>query len=271
VPSQRRTVFEAAADALATADPARKRAAAEALRAELEAGRLVTTGGPPVAIDTPARPPRPRLVHPRDVPRRRLSTREGHAALIHAVAHIEFSAIDLALDAIARFDDLPADYYHDWARVAAEEALHSRMIDAHLNGLGYAYGDFEAHAGLWDTAAKTADDPLRRMALVPRVMEARGLDVTPDMIERLRGIGDEDGAKVLERILADEIGHVAIGSRWFQYLCTARGLEPEATFRELVEAELGGLRGNACNRAARLEAGFSDAELDALFPDAEAG
>jgi uncharacterized ferritin-like protein (DUF455 family) len=259
------SLFQAAADALKTTGPTAKCEAAQALVRDLEAGRVSATGRP-VAVDAPGLPERPELVHPRSVPRRKLSTAEGHAALIHAVTHIEFSAINLALDAAARFGGMPREYYADWVRVAAEEAEHYTLISEHLQTLGWSYGDFSAHAGLWEAAAKTADDPLKRMALVPRVMEARGLDVTPDMIVRLRGIGDEAGARILERILADEIGHVAIGSRWFGHLCEARGLDPETTFQGLISAELGGLRGGECNREARLAAGFSEAELASLFP-----
>jgi len=138
------------------------------------------------------------------------------------------------------------------------------LLVAHLDSLGYCYGDFVAHDGLWDMALRTGDDVLRRMALVPRVMEARGLDVTPSMIDRLNGIGDAAGARLLERILADEIGHVAIGSRWFEVACRERGLEPEHTFIELVRAELGTVRAANLNRSARLAAGFTPGEIDRL-------
>jgi uncharacterized ferritin-like protein (DUF455 family) len=203
-------------------------------------------------------------VHPRDLPRRQLGTREGHAAFVHAICHIEFTAINLALDAVVRFGGMPGLFYADWVEIALEEARHFSMLAGHLATLGHAYGDFDAHDGLWDMAERTADDVLRRMALVPRVMEARGLDVTPGMIVRLRAIGDAAGARILEHILDDEIGHVAIGSRWFNAICKARGLEPVLTFTELVAAELGTPRTSAINRPARLAAGFSELELDLL-------
>jgi uncharacterized ferritin-like protein (DUF455 family) len=256
---------DAAANVLLCADPSEKCAGAAALLEALEKGQLtaeVLTAHP---VGGPGIPARPQLVDPREVPRRSLGSRAGHAALIHAVCHIEFSAINLALDAIARFAGMPADYYRDWVRVAAEEAEHFCLISNHLATLGYAYGDLPAHAGLWHTAERSAHDVLVRMALVPRVMEARGLDVTPDMIERLQSIDDHAGAAILTRILEDEVGHVAVGSRWFRYACAERGLPAEETFHALVRRELGGLRASVINRDARLAAGFSTDELDRLF------
>jgi len=242
---------------LAEADVARKCASVAALMPVPS-----RAGGPRVVAV--GRPNKPALVDPRDLPRRQLGTREGHAAFVHAICHIEFTAINLALDAVVRFEDMPALFYADWLAVAADEARHFSMLAEHLATLGYGYGDFDAHNGLWDMAERTADDVLRRMALVPRVMEARGLDVTPGMIVRLRAIGDEAGARILEHILDDEIGHVAIGSRWFNALCKARDLDPVLTFMELVRAELGTPRTSTINRPARLAAGFSDLELDLL-------
>lgn len=212
----------------------------------------------------PGRPCKPALVHPRDLPSRQLGTRDGHGAFVHAICHIEFTAINLALDAVVRFEDMPQIFYADWIAVAGEEANHFAMLARHLESLGYTYGDFTAHDGLWDMAERTADDVLRRMALVPRVMEARGLDVAPGMMTRLRAIGDEAGARILERILDDEIGHVRIGSHWFEYVCHKRGLEPVACFAALVAAEFGPKRARALNRPARRAAGFSDVELDFL-------
>ena len=156
---------------------------------------------------TPGRPSRPRLVQPRGLPQRGLASREGRAALVHAVAHIEFNAINLAWDAVARFRGLPFDYYRDWDGVAVDEARHFGWLAARLADLGHAYGDFDAHDGLWDMAVRTAESCLARMALVPRVLEARGLDVTPGMIVRLRKAGDEETARVLEAILAEEVAH----------------------------------------------------------------
>lgn len=256
----------AAAEALSICDPLAKCAAVAALAERVANGALSPEVVSAVAVSGPGIPARPTLVDPRNVPRRGLGTPEGHAALIHAVTHIEFSAINLALDAVCRFAGMPADYYRDWVRVAAEEALHFGMISAHLGTLGYAYGDLPAHNGLWHTAERSRDDVLVRMALVPRVMEARGLDVTPDMIDRLLNMGDTAGAAILERILTDEVGHVAVGSRWFRWLCNVRGLDPTTTFVNLVEAELGPPRPGAVNWAARLAAGFTEPELSVLFP-----
>ena len=188
------------------------------------------------APETPGRPERPKLVSPRALQRRSAATAPGHAALIHAIAHIEFNAINLALDAVCRFPGLPVDFYRDWMGVAAEEAIHFRLLRDHLRKSGHDYGDFAAHDGLWQMAVKTAHDPLVRMALVPRVLEARGLDASPGIIRRLRAAGDADGAAIIEVILRDEVGHVAIGTRWFNFLCAERGLNPTLTFAALLRA-----------------------------------
>ncbi len=185
------------------------------------------TAGAPMdwePLDDPGRPECPALVPPRSLPRRGLGDARGRAALLHAVAHIEFNAINLALDAVQRFPDLPAAFHGDWISVADEEARHFGLMRDRLRALGADYGDLPAHDGLWQMAVATAEDPLRRMALVPRVLEARGLDVTPAMITRLRGAGDDASADALAVILRDEVGHVAIGSRWFRWLCAERGL-----------------------------------------------
>jgi uncharacterized ferritin-like protein (DUF455 family) len=183
------------------------------------------------------------------------------AALIHAVAHIEFNAINLACDAIYRFRDLPDDYYTDWSRVAAEEAYHFSLLQRRLEQLDYGYGDFPAHNGLWELARNTASDPLVRMALVPRVMEARGLDVTPGMMKRFAAIGDSETVAVLEIILRDEIGHVEVGSRWFRFLCEQREIDAESTYFELLQQYLGSDVRCPLHREARLQAGFSESEL----------
>lgn len=215
-------------------------------------------------IGTPGRPEKPRLVLPREVPRRGLGSDEGRAALVHAVAHIEFNAINLAWDAVYRFRGMPGDYYRDWASVANDEARHFTMLSTRLVELDHAYGDFDAHNGLWEMAVKTADSCLARMALVPRVLEARGLDVTPGMIARLRGVGDDRTAEILEVILREEVAHVAAGTRWFQFCCERDGRDPETTFDELLREYVpGGLRG-PFNLDARRQAGFSTAELARL-------
>jgi uncharacterized ferritin-like protein (DUF455 family) len=218
-------------------------------------------GARPVRTEPPGRPQRLRLVPPTEVPRRRLRTRAGAIAFLHALAHIELNAIDLAWDCIQRFRDLPYDYYDDWVSVARDEAAHFALLRARLRDLGADYGDLPAHNGLWEMAEKTANDPLERMALVPRFLEARGLDVAPGMIERLQRAGDEASAAIVRRILAEEVAHVAAGSRWFRYLCELRGLEPEAEFLRLIDAHLGGKMHGPFNLADRDRAGFTPLEL----------
>jgi len=204
------------------------------------------------------------LTHAADVPRRSMGSPRGMAAFVHAIAHIEWNAINLAWDAVWRFGGMPLDYYSDWTGVAAEEALHFSMLRERLRELGHEYGDFEAHAGLWSMAEATAGDVLSRMALVPRVLEARGLDVTPALIARLRRFGDEKTAAVLEVILRDEVGHVRIGSRWFHYLCEQRGLDPVTAFAEALRTHFRGSVKAPMSRDLRRRAGFTDAELSLL-------
>ncbi|MDV3238678.1 MAG: ferritin-like domain-containing protein [Gammaproteobacteria bacterium] len=257
--------FDAARACLAESDPDRKCALTHALFAALQAGTShADSSAPGVSLDTPGRPSRPELVAPRDLRRRALGSVAGRAALLHALAHIEFNAINLAWDAVCRFGGMPEGYYRDWARVADEEAVHFQLLRARLRALGHDYGDFPAHDGLWEMALKTRDDVLLRMALVPRVLEARGLDVTPGMIERLREAGDADSVAVLNIILRDEIGHVAIGTRWFRHACAQRGLEPEETFTALLAEHMRGRIRGPFHREAREQAGFSAAELDGL-------
>lgn len=213
----------------------------------------------------PGRPERPELVPPVAVKHRSMRTAEGRAALIHALAHIEFNAINLALDAIWRFPGMPSDYYADWLRVAAEEALHFSLLASHLRTLGYAYGDFAAHNSLWEMADKTKGDILARIALVPRTLEARGLDASPPVRAKLAQAGDIAAAEILDIILRDEIGHVAVGNRWYAWLCLARGLDPVAAYAELAaQYKAPPLRG-PFNLEARRAAGFSEEELAALL------
>jgi uncharacterized ferritin-like protein (DUF455 family) len=212
----------------------------------------------------PGRPARPELVPPRLVGRRSMVTIEGRAMLIHALAHIEFNAVNLALDAVWRFAGLPPAYYADWLGVAFEESTHYTMLAAHLRVLGYGYGDFPAHDSLWEMVAKTTGDVLARMALVPRTLEARGLDAIPPLRAKLAQAGDMDAARILDIILHDEVGHVEIGNRWYNYLCAQRGREPYATYAQLArQYEAPVLRG-PFNLAARRRAGFTEAELAAL-------
>lgn len=221
----------------------------------------------PLPYPHPGRPDRPELISPRDVPTRGLGTSEGRAALVHAVAHIEFNAINLALDASLRFVGMPVDYYNEWLSVAQDEARHFMMLRRRLQMLGRDYGDFSAHNGLWEAAQKTADDVLARMALVPRVLEARGLDVTPGMINRLREVGDHETVAVLQVILDEEVRHVAIGTKWFRWLCEQRNLDPGETFKCLLEEHGARIR-PPINWAARQRAGFERSEIPtALLTD----
>ncbi|HEX4192548.1 MAG TPA: ferritin-like domain-containing protein, partial [Stellaceae bacterium] len=215
------------------------------------------TAAPP---NRPARPEKPELKDPREMPRRRGAGSLGHRiALLHAVAHIELNAIDLAWDLIARFaaPDLPREFFDDWVTVAEQEATHHALVSARLDTLGSAYGDLPAHDGLWQAAQATAHDLLARLAIVPLVLEARGLDVTPEMIEKLKRQGDTASVAALETIYREEVEHVAAGQRWFQFECARRGVEPVATYRELVRRyHRGGLK-PPFNRVARDKAGFA--------------
>jgi uncharacterized ferritin-like protein (DUF455 family) len=258
-------LFEASQRCLAEPSPDAKCAAAAALWAAWEGGSATLDPACPVEpIATPGRPTRPELVDASRVPRRRLGGEAGRAALVHAVAHIEFNAINLAIDAVYRFRGMPPDYYADWLSVAADEARHFQMLQDRLQAFGMEYGDLPAHNGLWEMAEKTADSCLVRMALVPRVLEARGLDVTPGMIQRLRAAGDRATAAVLEVILEEEIRHVALGTRWFRYCCAQQGLDPADTFIELLKSRYGGVPRGPFNLEARYEAGFSREEMKGL-------
>jgi uncharacterized ferritin-like protein (DUF455 family) len=248
---------------LAEPDPRAKAAQALAL-----AGRAGTFPLSPVAPEPPAalpgRPERPRLVHPARVPRRSPATPEGLAALLHAIAHIEFNAINLALDAAWRFEGMPEAFHHDWLRVAGEEAYHFTLVADHLATLGHAYGDFDAHDGLWSMCEKTKHDIVARMALVPRTLEARGLDATPQIQAKLRQVGTaaaRRAVEILDVILRDEVGHVAIGNRWYRYLCEREGLDAVAHYDALVRRYVAPRLHPPFNLEARRRAGFSEAEL----------
>lgn len=219
----------------------------------------------------PGRPERPPLVAPRALSPRGFGSAAGRATFLHAIAHIEFNAINLACDAVARFGAMPADFYRDWADVAADEARHFVLLRERLAQLGHAYGDFPAHDGLWDMAERTAHSCLARMALVPRVLEARGLDVTPAMIAKLRHAGDGHSADILELILREEVAHVAAGSRWFRWCCSTEGREPHATFAAALREHAGASLRGPFNHVARREAGFDVGEMEMLEAMAGAG
>ncbi|AKU21044.1 ferritin-like domain-containing protein [Massilia sp. MB5] len=251
---------------LVETDPVRKAASVAALASDAQAGlcTLDTRVELAAAADIPGRPLKPELVPPRLVGRRSMATLEGRAMLVHALAHIEFNAVNLALDAVWRFAGMPAQYYSDWLRVADEEALHFSLLDAHLRTLGSHYGEYPAHGSLWEMVEKTSGDVLARMALVPRTMEARGLDANPALRAKLAQAGDQDAANILDIILRDEIGHVEVGNRWYGYLCRQRGLEPRATYAELTVQYKAPVMRGPFNLEARRQAGFTEEELDDL-------
>ncbi|MET0540166.1 MAG: ferritin-like domain-containing protein [Variovorax sp.] len=259
--------------ALRLCDPAQKvaatrAAAALAATAAIGAEALRDSVGD---LDVPGRPDRPVRVAATAVPQRSPFTEEGRAALIHSICHIEFNAINLALDAVWRFDGMPEAYYHDWWRVADEEAQHFTLLHAHLRSMGWQYGDFPAHDGLWTMCEKTRDDVVARMALVPRTLEARGLDATPQIQAKLARIGTPDATSasaILDIVLRDEIGHVAIGNRWYRWLCERDGLDPVAHYRVLFRRHEAPRPRAPFNLEARSRAGFTDEELAALSQQA---
>ena len=264
-------LFTAARTCLDASTPDDKPVLTLAMADAFARGELAIPDDAPVPepIRMPGRPATPKLVHPRDLPRRGFGSNEGRAAFIHAVAHIEFNAIDLAWDAVYRFRGMPRDFYIDWVGVARDEARHFMLLRARLRDFGHDYGDFDAHNGLWEMAEKTAHDGLARMALVPRVLEARGLDVTPGMIVKLRSLGDDATADILELILREEVAHVAAGSRWYRWHCARAGVEPRTRFRELLREYASGVLHKPFNTEARLQAGFDIEELESLLAEAD--
>lgn len=254
-----RSLTSRARAVLSTPEPAAKVALSFEIGEAWRSGEITTIGAAG-APSVPARPARPVLLAPRHMPKRRAG-RSLHCriALVHAVAHIEFNAIDLAWDLVARFADpgLPRAFYDDWTRIAGEEAKHFEALSRRLGALGAAYGDLPAHDGLWQAATATAHDVLARLAVVPLVLEARGLDVTPAMIGHMESAGDDATVSVLRMILEDEIGHVAAGRRWFDWLCRNRDLDPAITFRTLVRENFKGALKPPFNEEARRMAGLA--------------
>ncbi len=257
---------EHALQCLLQTDPHAKAEAVAAMASAWHAGGWVLDPGAELhaAGTIPGRPERPLLLPPRLVGRRSMATVEGRAMLIHALAHIEFNAVNLALDALWRFPAMPLEYYTDWLRVSKEEAHHFALLAAHLQVLGHQYGDFPAHDSLWEMVEKTRADILARMALVPRTLEARGLDAIPPLRAKLAQAGDHAAAGILDVILREEVGHVEIGNRWYCYLCELQGLAPVATYDALaLQYEAPVLKG-PFNLEARRRAGFTEADLARL-------
>jgi uncharacterized ferritin-like protein (DUF455 family) len=223
---------------------------------------------PSITIPTPegipGRPARPALFPKLQYKKKPLTSVEGRAELLHSLAHIELNAIDLAADVVWRFAGMPEDFYRQWAQIAREEALHFQLLRDHLRSMGHDYGDFPAHTGLWDMAEKTRHDVLARLALVPRTLEARGLDASPVVKNKLVGAGDHRAGEILDIILRDEIGHVAVGNHWYRYLCAQRGLDPVQTYAQLASEHGAPRLQGPFNLAARQAAGFTSEELATL-------
>ena len=220
--------------------------------------------GEALALPIPGRPEQPELLSPHKMPKRSVNSDKGRVVLMHAVAHIEFNAINLAWDAVYRFRGMPKSYYDDWISVGLDEARHFQMLNGYLKKRDSFYGEYPAHNGLWDMAVKTDADVLVRMALVPRVLEARGLDVTPGMLAKLKKAGDQEAIGHLNIILEEEINHVRIGTHWYHYCCEQRDLPKRETFVQLINEYMQtGLKG-PFNIEARLLAGFDEDELSYL-------
>lgn len=264
--NQQCNLFEQSLNCLLINDPQKKVAAVEGLcKKWLDKELLIHPLSEIRSLSVPGRPEKPELVDPKKVPRRKLSSLKGRLTLVHAIAHIEFNAINLALDVLYRFQHMPEKFYTDWCQVAAEEAQHFTLLSNYLNDHNMKYGDLSAHNGLWEMAVKTDFDILVRMALVPRVLEARGLDVTPGMIKKLQPSGDTQLIAILEKIFDDEIGHVKIGSYWYKQLCESRNLEPEKTFFDLIDQYMQGAKFGPFEFEARAKAGFSKEEMQGLL------
>ena len=258
-------LYEQVAEALQASNPSQKCQLVWQLNDDWLTDKLQQVDDTPVMpFDDAGRPRQPELVDPKKLAKRSMATPQGRILFLHAFAHIEFNAINIALDAVYRFRAMPGSYVTDWLQVASDEAKHFMLIDEELRSRGSFYGEFPAHRGLWDMVCKTRHDVLHRMALVPRVMEARGLDVTPSMIEKFQQQNDQAAVDILQVIYRDEINHVRIGNHWYNELCRQQTVDPAETFSALVEQYLGdGLRG-PFNHPARLQAGFSEREMNWL-------
>ncbi|OQP88475.1 rhamnosyltransferase [Rhizobium rhizosphaerae] len=257
-----RSLRDGAAQAIAAADLDLKTELAQETARRWTARRLSLRSPLDAPLpERPGRPERPELIPPRNVPRRSLHTPQGRVALLHAIAHIELNAVDLALDIVARFADqpVPLSFFEGWMRVAFEEAKHFRLVRARLRAMEADYGDLPAHDGLWQAAHDTRNDLTARLAVVPLILEARGLDVTPALQAKMRETGDTESAAVLDVIYEDEKGHVAVGAKWFRFLCQRERRDPVRAFQDLVRANFRGPLKAPFNDIARAEAGLTPA------------
>ncbi|MEW5837431.1 MAG: ferritin-like domain-containing protein [Pseudomonadota bacterium] len=258
-------IHQAAYVCLMSSDPVQKAQCVRALRTAFAHGEhVVSMDGEVAPVPDPGRPPRPLLVPRQSLASRGLGSAEGRLALAHALAHIEFNAINIGLDAVYRFRAMPREFYADWLQVAFEEAEHFELLRNYLSDHGKDYGDFPAHDDLWDMVRRTDDDVLIRMALVPRVLEARGLDVTPGLQKRLRAVGETRLVEILDVIYREEMGHVRIGTHWFRHLCAERGLDARSTFRQLLQEYMSGRIRGPYDEMGRMNAGFSAEEMEDL-------
>lgn len=265
MPEIQNNLFEETLRCIQITDPFTKAAETQKLYRRWYAGALDKQSlDEALRIPVPGRPSKPDLVDPNNVPKRGFNSQQGLTKLAHAIAHIEFNAINLALDVVYRFREMPNDFVSDWLKVAAEEAKHFMMLANYLRDNHANYGDFAAHNGLWEMALKTDHDVMVRMALVPRVLEARGLDVTPTMINKLKNVSEDELVDILEVLHRDEIGHVHAGTRWFNYVCMQRGLTPTIVFNELLREYMGGAIQGPFDMASRLQAGFTEEEMKQL-------
>ena len=255
------TLRSAALIPWAQTDPNLKAQATLALDLSLPVGAHDILSAPAAG---PGRAARPVLVPHTQLKAKSMATPEGRAMLVHSIAHIELNAIDLALDVVWRFDSMPEDFYRDWVRIAKEEAKHFLLIQKHIVSMGFDYGCFPAHNSLWDMAERTKGDLLARIGLVPRTMEARGLDASPGVKNKLVSAGDLAAGRIMDIILEEEIGHVAAGNRWYRHVCQERGLDPIATYRELIQQYDAPKLKSPYNLEARRMAGFDDEELQYL-------
>ncbi len=258
-------LYQQAQHCLLLSDPDEKMALTMELFAAWKNNSLEWSEGeaPNLNID-PGRPIRPTLISPAEVPKRGFGSETRRAALIHALTHIELTAVDLAWDTVYRYRDLPKEYYDDWINTAADETRHFLALRERLRTMGFDYGDFPAHNRLWQHAVDTADDLMDRMAIVHRVMEARALDVVPHTLERFRSIGDAETAAVLTEVANDETAHVGAGTRWFHFRCREEGVDPEHKFFQLVMKYIGHYPRGPFNHDARRKAGFSENEMTLL-------